>query len=125
MINLENRIERDELIDDYFNKGYACDIREVYQAVVNTIADLEYANDEKIKEIDRLNQEIIGLNNCIIEFHSEFCYKQAEINRLRSIIKEVREYRNVLYHRYYEKGFDTDSAMIIKELDKILDKENK
>lgn len=58
MINLENKIERDKLIDDYFNKGYACDIREVYQAVVNTIADLEYANDEKIKEIERLNIEL-------------------------------------------------------------------
>lgn len=57
MIDLENKIERDKLIDDYFNKGYACDIREVYQAVVNTIADLEYANDEKVKEIEQLKNK--------------------------------------------------------------------
>ena len=63
MINLENRIERDELIDDYFNKGYACDIREVYQAIVNTVADLEYEDVKKTKEIERLNNIINDLLN--------------------------------------------------------------
>lgn len=121
MIDLENRIERDELIDDYFNKGYACDIREVYQAIVNTVADLEYANDEKSDEIDRLNQEIIGLNNCIIEFHSEFCYKQAEINRLHSIIKEVRKYIEE-WQRFPHTNGSTHKEL--KNLIDILDKEN-
>ena len=44
-----------------------------------------------LEEIERLNQEIRGLNNCIIEFHSEFCNKQAEINRLNNIINELEE----------------------------------
>ena len=81
MIDLENKIERDKLIDDYFNKGYACDIREVYQAVVNTIADLEYANDEKIKEIERLKEDNEYLNKVNIEL-------STEKNRLNNIINE-------------------------------------
>lgn len=52
--------------------------------------DSEIGKDKKVvelqREIERLNQEIRGLNNCIIEFHSEFCNKQAEINRLNNII---------------------------------------
>lgn len=54
----------------------------------------KYANHllrEKDKEIEKLNKEIIGLNNCIIEFHSEFCNKQAEINRLNNIINELEK----------------------------------
>ena len=54
--------------------------------------DSEIGKDKKVvelqREIERLNQEIRGLNNCIIGFHSEFCNKQAEINRLNNIINE-------------------------------------
>ena len=63
--------------------------------------DSEIGKDKEVvklkREIDRLNQEIIGLNNCIIEFHSEFCYKQAEINRLNNIINELERYINEEY----------------------------
>ena len=51
---LEKNIERDNLIDGFFNKGYACDLDEVYEAVIGTIKDLEEANDNKIKQIDQL-----------------------------------------------------------------------
>ena len=55
--------------------------------------DSEIGKDKKVvelqREIERLNQEIRCLNNCIIEFHSEFCNKQAEINRLNNIINEL------------------------------------
>ena len=47
--------------------------------------------NKKENEIERLKKEIIGLNNCIIEFHSEFCNKQAEINRLNNIINELEK----------------------------------
>lgn len=57
MIDLENKKERDKLIDDYFNKSKECDIKEVYQAIVNSTGDLEY-----------------------------------EVDKLKSIIKEVRKY---------------------------------
>lgn len=49
-----NKEERDKLIDGFFNKGWACDLDEVYEAVVGTIKDLEEANDNKIKQIDQL-----------------------------------------------------------------------
>lgn len=58
MIDLENKEERNKLIDDFFNKGLDCNIKEVYQAVVNTVADLEYENEEKTKEIERLKKEL-------------------------------------------------------------------
>ena len=72
MIDLENKEERNKLIDDFFNKGYACDIREVYQAIVNTVADLEYEDVKKTKEIERLNniineaKEFIGHNYFVV-----------------------------------------------------------
>lgn len=57
--------------------------------------DSEIGKDKEVvklrKEVERLNQEIIALNNCIIKFHSEFCNKQAKINRLNNIINEIRE----------------------------------
>ena len=57
--------------------------------------DSEIGKDKKVvelqREIERLNQELRGLNNCIIEFHSEFCNKQAEINRLNNIINELEK----------------------------------
>lgn len=53
-----NNLERDNLIDGFFNKGYACDLKDVYQAVMGTIKDLEKANDEKVEKIERLNNII-------------------------------------------------------------------
>lgn len=58
MIDLENKEERNKLIDDFFNKGLDCNIKEVYQAVVNTIADLEYEDAKKTKEIEKLKKEL-------------------------------------------------------------------
>lgn len=89
MIDLENKIERDKLIDDYFNKGYACDIREVYQAVVNTIADLEYANDEKADEIERLNKRVEDLKTINEEHQILNGMLRKEIDRLNNIIEEA------------------------------------
>lgn len=70
MIDLENKKERDKLIDDYFNKGKECDIKEVYQAIVNSTGDLEY-----------------------------------EVDKLKSILKQVREYIEEKYD--YILGDDT------------------
>jgi type I site-specific restriction endonuclease len=53
-----SNLERDNLIDGFFNKGYACDLNDVYQSVMGTIKDLEKANDEKVEKIERLNNII-------------------------------------------------------------------
>ena len=66
MIDLENKKERDKLIDDYFNKGKECDIKEVYQAIVNSTGDLEYEVD-KLKNIIKEVREYIDEN----VFHSK------------------------------------------------------
>lgn len=58
MSNLEENIKRDELIDGFFNKGWNCDLDEVYKATMGTIHDLEQANDDKIEEIERLQNVI-------------------------------------------------------------------
>ena len=76
----------------------------------NLNTEVEIIEDKEIikdKEIERLNKEIIGLNNCIIEFHSEFCNKQAEINKLNNIINELEHH---LYQEWLEwKDSDCES----------------
>ena len=37
--------KEDKIIDDYFNKNIEYDKREVYQAIVNRVADLEFENE--------------------------------------------------------------------------------
>ena len=123
MIDLENKEERNKLIDDFFNKGLECNIKEVYQAVVNTIADLEYANDEKIKEIERLKKE-----NAILK--QTMCDESLLINEnalLKDIIKEVRKYieNTKMFTNGDEKEFTLKETWYGKELLEILDKESK
>ena len=65
---LEKNIERDNLIDGFFNKGYACDLDEVYEAVIGTIKDLEEANDNKIKQIDQLTNNWNELEKWLKEY---------------------------------------------------------
>lgn len=79
--------------------------------------DSEIGKDKKVvelqREIERLNQEIRCLNNFIIEFHSEFCNKQAEINRLNNIINELEKYCNEEiedYDKHINSKFITDIA---------------
>ena len=45
-----------------------------------------------------------------------------EIERLNNIIKEVRELRKKISNLYYEEGFELDTPMLLKYIDKILDK---
>ena len=47
-----------------------------------------------------------------------------EIERLHSIIKEVRELRKKISNWYYEDGFELDTPMLLEYIDEILDKEN-
>lgn len=88
--------------------------------------DSEIGKDKKVvelqREIERLNQEIRCLNNCIIEFHSEFCNKQTEINSLNNIIKntikELFELKDLIYKpETREINFDVQrkiSSIIVK-----------
>ena len=84
--------------------------------------DSEIGKDKKVvelqREIERLNQELRGLNNCIIEFHSEFCNKQAEINRLNNIINEFEDIlkRNIkACNNKFENMFDRNYRRLILE----------
>lgn len=67
-----NNLERDNLIDGFFNKGYACDLKDVYQAVMGTIKDLEQANDEKVEKIERLNNIINRMEINLKEMYMTF-----------------------------------------------------
>ena len=84
MIDLENKEERNKLIDDFFNKGLNCNIKEVYQAVVNTVADLEYENEEKTKEI---NKKEAMYDSLAVDYR----LAQEEIERLNNIINELKK----------------------------------
>ena len=48
--------------------------------------------------------------------------REQEIERLNNIIKEVRELRKKISNLYYEEGFELDTPMLLKYIDKILDK---
>ena len=122
MIDLENKEERNKLIDDFFNKGLECNIKEVYQAVVNTIADLEYEDVKKAKEIERLKELCEKYEE---EHKTTFETWQKDIKEnelLHSIIKEVSEYidENVFHNKNQEEQELYDIALL-----EILDKENK
>lgn len=73
---------------------------------------LAVVNNEKNKEIERLNNTIDSDNDVIKN-------QDLEIERLHFIINEVREYIGSKEH--YEDDFDTE----IEKVNKILDKENK
>ena len=102
------------------------------EALADDVVKLIEQYLKKDKKIKRLNQEIIGLNDCIIEFHSEFCNKQAEINRLNNIIKEVRKYIDK-NKASLGMGIDeftcemrySDPVVLAHKVLEILDKENK
>jgi hypothetical protein len=81
-----SNLERDNLIDGFFNKGYACDLKDVYQAVMGTIKDLEKANDEKVEKIERLNNIINEMENYI---NYNLDYWNKESSQRSSLIKEV------------------------------------
>lgn len=53
-----NRLERDKLIDGFFNKGWCCDLDEVRNAVFDTINELEEANDINATRVIELTQKI-------------------------------------------------------------------
>ena len=83
-----------------------------------------------------IEEHIKGKTNCKNEdlIISELIYlceneeeKDKEIEKLHSIIKEVREMRKYLSNKYYEMGEEVDMGVIIENLDRILDKveENK
>lgn len=55
---MKTQIERDELIDGYFNQQWCCDLDEVKEAVFGTISDLEKSNDKKIEIIIDLKNRI-------------------------------------------------------------------
>lgn len=57
MIDFENKEERDKLIDDYFNKDIEVNKKDVYWVIVNTIADLEYENEELKKQLNNIKKE--------------------------------------------------------------------
>ena len=95
MIDLENKEERNKLIDDFFNKGLECNIKEVYQAVVNTVADLEYEDVKKTKEIERLKEDNEYLNKVNVEL-------STEKNRLNNIINKAIEILDIYGTSNYE-----------------------
>ena len=83
-------LERDDLIDGFFNKGYACDLKDVYQAVMGTIKDLEKANDEKVEKIERLNNIINRMEIDLKEMYMTFGEFNEEYTE-----KKIRELKGM------------------------------
>ena len=87
MSNLEENIKRDELIDGFFNKGWNCDLDEVYKATMGTIHDLEQANDDKDKEVKRLNNIINELEKYI---RTEVDYIEFVVDPILDKLQELK-----------------------------------
>lgn len=102
MIDLENKKERDKLIDDYFNKGKECDIKEVYQAIVNSTGDLEY-------EVDKLKS--------IIKQVKSSAY--SKIDLYKKYLKELSDERNFLPSTRYKERIEL--MYRIKEQEELLE----
>lgn len=108
-----NNLERDNLIDGFFNKGYACDLKDVYQAVMGTIKDLEKANDEKVEKIERLNNEIKTLLK-------ENGNKEKVIIKQNNIINGMEKF--IIYNLdYWNKESSQRSSLIKDTLTNTLD----
>lgn len=76
--------------------------------------------NEIVKKMwDKLDDEEQGFINVMIDRDNK---QNEEIERLHSIIKEVRELRKKISNLYYEDGFDLDTPMLLKYIDEILDK---
>lgn len=88
-----NRLERDKLIDGFFNKGWCCDLDEVKNAVFDTIQELEEANDINATRVIELTQKI----NKAIDYIKSHC--------------EIIRYEN------YDKIGNVDGAILLKILD--------
>ena len=80
--------------------------------------------DDATEEIERLKEEL-KYTVPIVEHNKTITKHLKEIERLHSIIKEVRELRNKISNLYYEEGFELDTPMLLKYIDEILDKVDK
>lgn len=90
-----NNLERDNLIDGFFNKGYACDLSDVYQAVTGTIKDLEKANDEKVEKIEKLNN-IINELDAMFDGDLDGFFTINEKGACNDIIEVIQNYKDKL-----------------------------
>lgn len=85
-------------------------------------------NKERLQEIKdsvEFQKEILeahNMNTLCVDEEQELV---EEVERLRFIIKEVRELRKQLAFEYYENGLEVGVNVVIEDLDKILDKESK
>lgn len=96
---------------------------EVDRLINETITIQAINDDEKKKWFD--NEMIKTYEQEIKELQEENKMQDRELERLRNIIKEVRELRKKISNCYYEDGFELDTPMLLEYIDGILDKENK
>ena len=88
----------------------------------------EILKDNDKKAIINILRNNFDLEDSLLELkelQEENKMQDHELERLRNIIKEVRELRKKISNCYYEDGFELDTPMLLEYIDEILDKENK
>ena len=117
--------EKLKLIDGFFNKAWACDLDEVYHAVIDTITNLQHIKDlynQLLKDYDELQQENerlqinLGLKQFIKHTDMNFCKLEDELEDYKSRCEKAVEYMNNTFNiREVKDMFD-----IMNKLEDIL-----
>lgn len=95
--------EEKELIDGYFNKGWCCDLDEVYNVVMK-LEDLYQKEKEKNKELDRENQALYESINCDDNTMLAKLY-QKEKEKNKELTDEYLIQRNLINAEFLNENY--------------------
>lgn len=95
--------EEKELIDGFFNKGWCCDLDEVYNALMK-LEDLYQKEKEKNKELDRENQALYESINCDDNTMLAKLY-QKEKEKNKELTDEYLIQRNLINAEFLNENY--------------------
>ena len=84
--------EKLKLIDGFFNKAWACDLDEVYHAVIDTITNLKQENERLKKENEMLElNKVVNIANYVKDMadYKSRCEKAVEYIQNHQLVFEL------------------------------------
>ena len=111
-------------IEKYYNGEIHVDFEEDKPLLTKEEAE-EYYNKLWLENKELIQENIDKLNTKRFALEMELIDKDKEIERLKSIIKEVREYIDKFIKANYEDVFNQEQKEYMVKILQMLDKENK